>query len=184
MCNLFAQERAWIAYREIMQAEALAIISAELDALPFGEIRPSERAAVISAVPGGSILEAPAWGWAPHGGKGLVINVRSEGRKDPPAARGIAPISRFYEFRGAKAPKEKWEFVPAVNEPLGFAVIRREGKFALLTTEPGADVQGIHDRMPVTLKASAWRDYLTSEAWPGELTAPAPAETLRATQVR
>jgi putative SOS response-associated peptidase YedK len=168
----------------MMAGEALSIISDEPPELPFGSIHPSERASIISAAPGGSRLDLVPWGWPPRDGKGLVINVRSEARRDPPAARGIAPMDRFYAYRGTKPPKSKFEFAPAVNEPLGFAVILKDGRFSLMTTEPGPDVVGIHGRMPVTLRAADWPRYLTSAAWPADLTAPAPAETLRSLQVR
>jgi putative SOS response-associated peptidase YedK len=184
MCNEFAQERTWRAYCEMMAAEALEIVSDEPTALPSGSVHPSEPAAIITAAPGGSRLDLVPWGWAPWNGKGLVINVRSETRKDPPAARGIAPMDRFYEFRGTKPPKSKFEFTPALNEPLGFAVILKDGRFALMSCEPNPDVQGIHSRMPVTLRASDWRRFLTSPLWPADLAAPASADTLRSLQVR
>jgi putative SOS response-associated peptidase YedK len=184
VCNEFAQERAWREYCEMMAREALEIVSNEPPQLPTGSVRPSERAAILSAAPGGSKLELLAWGWPPYTGKGLVINLRSEKRKDPPRARGIAPMDRFYEYRGAKPPKSKFQFAPAINEPLGFAVAIRDGKFALLTTEPNADVAEIHDRMPVTLRLGDWRRWMTSEAWPADLVAPAQSGTLRANRVR
>lgn len=184
MCNEFAQERAWREYCEMMAREALGIFSDEPPELPFGSVRPSERAAIISAAPGGSRLDLLPWGWPPYAGKGLVINLRSEKRKEPPHARGIAPMDRFYEYRGTQPPKSKFAFAPAINEPLGFAVAVRDGKFALLTTEPNSDVAEIHDRMPVTLRLADWRAWLTSETWPADLMAPADAGTLRAVQVR
>ena len=183
MCNEFAQERTWRAYCEMMAQEALGIVSEEPSVLPSGSVHPSEPAAIITAAPGGSRLDLVPWGWPPWNGRG-VINVRSETRKDPPAARGIAPMDRFYEYRGTKAPKSKFEFTPALNEPLGFAVILKDGRFALMTCDPNPDVQDIHSRMPVTLRASDWRRFLTSTSWPADLAAPAPADTLRSLQVR
>ncbi|MGI8841408.1 MAG: SOS response-associated peptidase family protein [Caulobacteraceae bacterium] len=184
MCNEFAQERAWREYCEMMAREAMGIISDEPPELPFGSIHPSERAAIIRAARGGSRLDPMAWGWPPRQGRGLIINLRSETRQDPPASRGIAPMNRFYEDRGAKPPKSKFEFTPATNEPLGLAVIVKDGRFALVTAEPGPDVLGIHHRMPVTLRASDWPRYLTSASWPADITVPAPAGTLHSLQVR
>ena len=106
MCNEFAQELAWNAYCEMMQREALAIVSEEPDYLPNGSVHPSERAAIIQAAPGGSRLELMTWGWTPYGGKGLVLTVQSEKRNDPAKARGIALISRFYEYPGDQAAQE------------------------------------------------------------------------------
>jgi putative SOS response-associated peptidase YedK len=153
--------------------------------IPFGSVHPSESAVIIQAAAGGGArLELIAWGWTPYSGKGLVINVQSEKRNDPPRARGIAPISRFYEFLGAKAPKEKFEFSPAVNDALGFAVAIKDGRFALMTTEPGPDVHGIHSRMPVTLRSKDWRRFLTDPTFPRDLTTPAIAGTLKNLQIR
>lgn len=185
MCNEFAQERAYREYCELMQREALDIVNDQPDLpVPFGSVHPSERAAIIRAAPGGSMLELIPWGWTPYSGKGLVINVQSEKRRDGPQARGIAPMSRFYEFRGAKAPKSKFEFSPATNDALGFAVAIQNGRFALMTTEPNEDVAGIHSRMPVTLRSRDWRRFLTDPDFPHDLVAPAETGTLKSLQVR
>jgi len=186
MCNEFAQEKTWQDYCELMAREAVEIFSEPPPELPFGSIRPSEHATVMGvAVGGGARLELLPWGWTPGpGGKGLVINIRSEARRDPPTARGIAPMDRFYEFRGEKPPKAKFAFTPAVNDPLGFAVIVKGRRFALLTTAPNADVAPIHGRMPVTLRLGDWRRFLTDPAWPADLIAPAADGTLQALQVR
>ncbi len=185
MCNEFAQEKTWRHYRDLMAGEGAEILSEPPADLPFGSIRPSENAAVLGATPGGTRLDLLPWGWTPPGGGGgLVINIQSEKRRDPPLARGVVPVDRFYEFRGAKAPKSKFAFTPAVNEPLGFAAVVKNGRFALLTTAPNADVAPIHGRMPVTLRLGDWRRFLTACAWPAELAAPAPDGTLQAIQVR
>ena len=57
MCNEFAQERAWREYSEMMQREALKIITPEPPDLPLGSIRPSEHALVVSGAPGGIALD-------------------------------------------------------------------------------------------------------------------------------
>ncbi len=105
MCNEFAQEKTWRHYRDLMAGEGAEILSEPPADLPFGSIRPSENAAVLGATPGGTRLDLLPWGWTPPGGGGgLVINIQSEKRRDPPLARGVVPVDRFYEFRGAKAP--------------------------------------------------------------------------------
>jgi putative SOS response-associated peptidase YedK len=191
MCNEFAQEKTWEQYCELMAREAAEIFSEPPPELPFGSIHPSEPAAILAASPaGGTRLELIPWGWTPAaGGKGLIINIQSEKRRDPPAMRGIAPMDRFYEFKGDKPPqkgmlKSKFAFTPAVNEPLGFAVIVKHGRFALLTTAPNPDVAPIHGRMPVTLRLRDWRRFLTAGPWPADLTAPAAEGALQVLQVR
>jgi putative SOS response-associated peptidase YedK len=105
MCNEFVQERAWAAYCEMMLQQFLPIVSDQPDYLPAGSVPPSERVAILQAAPGGSRLALYPWGWPPYAGRGLVINVQSESRRDAPSARGIAPMNRFYEFRGTKPPR-------------------------------------------------------------------------------
>lgn len=182
MCNLQDHYQAWDAYAELMRA--IAPLGGEPIDLPFGPIRPSEATPIISATADGSRLDLVPWGWKPANGKGLVINLRSEGRGDPPAARGLAMPSAFYEYSGDKPPKSQWRFTSASNEPLAFAVIRRGGAYALMTCEPGDDIRPIHGRQPVILPRPAWRAWLTQAAWPGELIVPSPSGSLRAEQTR
>src|SRR5271154_4195712 len=113
MCNEFAQEKTWDQYCELMAGEAAGIFSEPPPDLPFGSIRPSESAAILSAgrEEGGTRLDILPWGWTPGAaGRGLVINIRSETRRDAPAQRGIVPIDRFYEFKGERPPKAKFAF--------------------------------------------------------------------------
>lgn len=184
MCNEFAQERAWKAYCQMMQQEAIEVVTPEQPDLPLGSVKPSEQALVVSAAPGGVALDLLPWGWRKQDGKGLILWLRAENRKDPPQARGIVPLTRFYEYRGDKPPKEKWEFRAAINEPIGMAVITRDGRWAHLTTEPGPDVAPIHGRQPALLRLSDWPRFLTQTEWPGELMAPTPEGMLKAVQVR
>lgn len=185
MCNEFAQERAWREYSEMMQREALKIITPEQPELPLASIRPSESALIVRGGLGGAVsLDLLPWGWKNASGKGLILWLRSENRKDPPSARGIAPLTKFYEFRGDKPPKEKWEFRAAINEPIGMAVTMRDGRWAHLTTEPGSDVSPIHGRQPALLRLSDWPRFLTQPDWPEDLMAPTPEGALKAVQVR
>lgn len=184
MCNEFAQERAWKAYCEMMALEAVKVVTPEPPELPFGARRPSEEALVIRAAPGGVALDLALWGWKKFDGKGLILWIRSENRRDPPASRGVVPLDRFYEFGEGKPPKPKFEFSPAVNEPLGMGVIWRDGRWAHLTTEPGPEVAPVHNRQPALLRASDWPRFLMQADWPADLMDPFQAGTLKAHQVR
>lgn len=184
MCNEWQQERAWRDYCEMMQREALDIQSPEPPELPFGSLRPSDLAPIVRAAPGGSRLDLVPWGWPGRDSKGIIINVRGETRRDPPAARGIAPFAAFYEFGEGKAPKPKFRFTPAVNEPLALAVVIRDGRYVLATTEPCDEVKTVHHRMPAVIRAGDWRRYLTEPAFPRDLMEPPPARIIRSTQVR
>ena len=182
MCNLQDHYQAWDAYAEYMRD--IAPLRGRPIALPQGPVRPSEPTPVVFAEGDGSRLELLPWGWKPASGKGLVINLRSENRRDGPAARGLTFPTAFYEYAGDKPPKAQWRFASATNEPIAFAVIRRGPAYALATCEPGPDVAPIHDRQPVILPRGAWRRWLTAADWPADLAAPSPAGALRAARTR
>jgi putative SOS response-associated peptidase YedK len=182
VCNLQDHYQAWNAYAELMRA--IAPLGGEPIDLPFGAIHPSEATPIVSGTTEGSRLDLLPWGWTPATGKGLVINLRSEGRNDPPAARGLTFPSAFYEYSGARPRKSQWRFTSATNEPLAFAVIQRRGAYALLTCEPGEDVRPIHGRQPVILARNGWSRWLSEAVWPSDLIAPSPQGTLRAEQSR
>jgi putative SOS response-associated peptidase YedK len=182
MCNLQDHYQAWDAYAEFMR-DIAPLRGPPVD-LPQGPVRPSEPTPIVTADGEGSRLELLPWGWKPASGKGLVINLRSEGRREGPTSRGLTFPTAFYEYAGDKPPKAQWRFVSATNEPIAFAVIRRGGAYALLTCEPGPDVAPIHGRQPVILPRSAWGRWLAEPAWPADLTGPSPAGALRATRTR
>jgi len=182
VCNLQDHYQAWDTYAEFMR-EIAPLLGTAID-LPHGPVRPSEPTPILSAEAGGSKLELLSWGWKPANGKGLVINLRSENRRDGPAARGLTFPSAFYEYAGEKPPKTQWRFTSATNEPIAFGVIRRGPAYALVTCEPGGDIAPIHGRQPVILPRDAWRRWLTDAAWPADLTIPSPPGSLRATQTR
>lgn len=184
MCNEWKQERVWREYCEMMAREALDIHSPEPPELPFGSMRPSDPAPIVLGAPGGSRLELIRWGWSRADGKGLLLNVQGEKRRDPPEARGLAPFTSFYEFGEGKPPKPKWEFSPAVNEPLALAVILKGGRYVLATTEPSPEVHCVHHRMPAVIGASEWRRFLLDPDYPRDLMEPPPPGVLRSVQVR
>jgi len=184
MCNLYEQEKAWLAYCEFMQAEALpAPLQADAPDLPIGSKRPSDPAAVILSAGGKPRLELLPWSWKRADGRPL-LNVTAERWKGPPAARGIVPIDAFYEYRGEKAPKQQWRFTPTANEPQGFAVAVQDGRYVLITTEPGPDVEPVHDRQPAILGLRDWHAWLSEPDWPRQLLKPSPAGALQAMQTR
>jgi putative SOS response-associated peptidase YedK len=182
VCNLQDHYQAWDAYAEFMRD--VAPLRGEPMILPSGPIRPSERTPIVSAFGDGARLDLLAWGWKPPSGKGLVINVRSENRRDGPSSRGLTFPSAFYEYSGDKPPKAQWRFTSASNEPIAFGVVRRGEAYSLVTCEPGEDVAPIHSRQPVILGRTAWRRWLTAADWPSDLAGPSPAGTLRAVRSR
>ena len=108
--------------------------------------------------------------WGIEGGKGGLFNLRSETALSQPnyrdmllGQRVLVPASHFYEWR--KVGKQR----------LPVAVSRGDGKFlhlaalrgrwqgepaaTILTTTPNADIEALHNRMPVVLNdedAATW----------------------------
>jgi putative SOS response-associated peptidase YedK len=111
-----------------------------------------------------------------------VINFRSDGRAFP-KGRCLVPADGFFEFTGAKAPKSKWLFEPTQGSFLAIAGFVRDDRFTLLTCAPGPDIAPYHDRQIVILPRQHWAAWLDL-GQPQPPIAPAPAGTLKVTQVR
>lgn len=116
----------------------------------------------------------PAW----HRGelkewKAATINARIEDAAGKPSFRGpwrygrcLIPTGGYYEWRGAKAPKQPYFFQSAGNEEtLWFAGLLSQWRDLLtctiMTRAANESVAPIHDRMPVILDTEA------REAWLG-----------------
>ncbi|HEX5775374.1 MAG TPA: SOS response-associated peptidase family protein [Caulobacteraceae bacterium] len=180
MCNIYEHDLSWADYSAHMAAVDMGVVGERVE-MPARQMRPSEPAPVIR---GDGRLEMLKWGWSSPGRPGLVINIRSEGRRDPPAARGLTIPKAFYEYAGDKKPKSQFRFTPLTNEPLAFAVLCKGDAYSLLTCEPGAEVAPIHNRQPVLITRSDWRRWLTEANWPADLMRPSPPGTLRVEQTR
>ena len=133
-----------------------------------GEIFPTQLAPVIVADGGRVTVRAMRWGFPRGGGRGVVINSRSEKADHTPMfqravreRRCLVPVSGFYEWRrtpsGGKT-KDKYAFRSQGGVEKGLMYLAgvygeflggfRAGGFdgfAILTRRP------YHDRMPVIL---------------------------------
>lgn len=154
-----------------------------------GEVFPT---AVIAALamgrngqPGAFPME---WGFHRPGGKGLIINTRSETALDKPLFRAamlerrcLVPCSWYFEWgegpslqiqaeaagKGGKAVKTKYAIRPEAPGILYLAGIYRYEAartlpaLSILTRPPAASIAFIHDRMPVIFSEKnrdAWLD--------------------------
>jgi putative SOS response-associated peptidase YedK len=181
MCNEFRSERS---LDELLRM--FGELSLPLDweggapnLQPRPSIRPTDPAPIVVGRDGGVRLRELRWGFP--GPRGPVINFRSDGRRFP-SGRCLVPIDGFYEFTGAKAPKSKWLFEAADGQPLGVAGLIRDDRFTLLTCPPGPDIAPYHDRQIAILPREHWAAWLGAGQEPP--IAPAPAGTLKVTQVR
>ena len=168
MCNDYANHVPWSAYVEAFSEIKLPVVlpKAALNLEPRDDIWPTDVAPIIRRAEGGVEIARMRWGFPPARPKAPpVINFRSEGRRFE-RGRCLVPASWFYEFRGAKAPKEKWKFTKAGEDWFCFAGLWRPANdnepeaFTLLTTEPGPDVAPIHNRQMVVLERADWAAWL------------------------
>ena len=181
MCNEFRSERSLSELSEMFSelGRPLDWEGGAPNLEPRPSVRPTDPAPVIIGRDGGVRLRELRWGFP--GPRGPVINFRSDGRRFP-NGRCLVPIDGFYEFTGAKAPKSKWLFEAAGGGSLGVAGLIRDDRFTLLTCPPGADIAPYHDRQIVILPREHWNAWLGPGQEPP--IAPAPAGTLKVTQVR
>jgi putative SOS response-associated peptidase YedK len=183
MCNEFAQEQSLDELlRQFRQLELpLGWEGGAPNMEPKASIRPTDPAYIVTGADGAGRLAQMRWGFP--GPRGPVINFRSDERSFP-KGRCLVPISAFYEFTGAKAPKSKWRFSAADDSSLlGVAGLIREDRFTLLTCPPGADIAPYHDRQIVILPPQHWAQWLDTRQ-PAPPIAPAPPGTLKVVQVR
>lgn len=84
-------------------------------------------------------------------------------------SRCLVPASCWYEWTGDKSRKTMWKFT--VNDQTTFAfpgifstaICADDGaidSFALLTSEPSADLRLYHNRQPVILGRADWANWL------------------------
>lgn len=162
--------------------EALAALfsAAPGNDLPQGanfNVCPTNLVTVVAAEGGQRRLRAmrwgflPAWYKAPNDGP-LIINARADTVATKPAFREavrsrrcIVPASGFYEWStGPKGEKLPWYFARSDGAPLALAGLwQRWGDIdtvAILSTEAGPGMAGLHHREAVVLEAADWPLWL------------------------
>lgn len=135
-----------------------------------GDIRPSEKALVLSQKEQHLIPEQMNWGFPGFQGKGLLINARAEGvlekktfRDSVLHRRCVIPAKGFYEWNQRK---EKFSFER--NEPVLFMAgcfnqFQNQNRFVILTTEANASMSMVHDRMPLILEPKEVEDWVLDD---------------------
>jgi len=152
------------------------------------------------AAPLDAVVDLADWGFTPRWMREKdrrgPINARCETAASSPMfrsafARGrcLVPMTSFYEWRAPEGGgrKQPWRFHRADGTILLVAGLRTPPSdeapptLAILTTDAGPDVAGIHDRMPVVLEPDAavrWCDRGTDEDAAADLLRPAPEGVL------
>lgn len=151
---------------------------------PFAEVynaAPSMLLPVVRSVDGALVCEPMQWGlipvwWSKEELPTHTINARSEDAAGKPmwraavkSTRAIIPARGYFEWKGAKPPKQPYFIHSPDGEPLSFAGLWSEWQhpdrdplrtFAILTTAASPAMAEIHNRMPVVLPRAAWQAWL------------------------
>ena len=138
-----------------------------IDDLPTGfttgEVRPTDPALVITAE-GPRVMNFGIdvdWDTKP------LINARAETLTEKPTfrplleSRCLVPASGYFEWRRDGGRRLKNRIAPEAGGIMAFAGLHQDGRFVIVTCAPAANIQHIHNRMPVALTPggeTAWRD--------------------------
>lgn len=201
MCGRFSQAQIAELDRELFKL--LRIPAAE----PRYNVAPTQDAAVVRARPGAAerSLDFLRWGLIPHWAKDFtignrMINARAETVDRKPAfevpfrrQRCLVPVDGFYEWKKLGRIKQPYFIRLHDRRPFALAGLWDRWSdaghepiesFTILTTNPNALVEPIHNRMPVILSPThydTWLDPAVSDAARlRPLLQPFPAEALTA----
>ena len=135
-----------------------------------GDIRPSQRAAVIKGENEHLTADCMAWGFPRFDGKGLLINARAESamerktfRNSVQHRRCIIPAKGFYEWDKSK---EKFSFERYDSPVLFMAGCYNQydqDRFVILTTDANTSVSPVHDRMPLILEPDELESWVLDD---------------------
>ena len=157
-----------------------AAMGNDLPASPRFNICPTQDVAVVTADQGRR-LRAMRWGFLPGWYKTptdgpLIINARSDTIASKPAFRDavrrtrcIIPASGFYEWQAdAQGAKLPWYFTRTDGAPMAFAGVWQHWEngalafdtCAIVSTQAGPNMMGLHHREPVILEQADWPLWL------------------------
>lgn len=159
---------------EAMIALFEAVPGNDLPEGPNFNVCPTDTVGVVTA---GRRMRAMRWGFLPGWYKAvndgpLIINARSDTIAVKPAFRAavrerrcIVPVSGFYEWSaGPGKTRLPWYFTRRDGAPMALAGIWQQWQdqdtFAVVSTQAGPGMLGVHDREPVILEAADWPLWL------------------------
>ena len=148
----------------------------DLPDTPNYNLCPTNSVGVVTAG-GARRLRAMRWGFVPAWYKSfkdgpLIINARADTVAVKPAFRDavrtrrcIMPVTGFYEWsKGPDGARLPWYFTRSDGAPMAFAAIwQRWGDSdtcAMVTTDAGPGMAGVHHREPVILEPADWPLWL------------------------
>ena len=157
MCGRFTQTKS----REEVLEELGGI---ELPALFLGRynVAPTQKVAVIHSEHPARAVES-IWGFTNPRSGAPIINARSETLAERPMFkellaenRCLIPADGFYEWKD----RQPYYFQLPDKPLFAFAGLWRDGRCVIITRAADANMQGIHDRMPVILARDHWAFWL------------------------
>lgn len=178
MCGRFVQAQPPSAYAEFFKVDVV-----KADPLPPSyNVAPTDRIYAVAEFDDERLLGTFRWGLLPWWAKdrhiaARNINARAETLAEKPAFREsferrrcLIPADGFYEWEVKERGKLPHYIYATDCMPLAFAGLWSSWKdpesgdrvrtCTIVTGLPSKLVQPIHDRMPVTLPAAAWDDWL------------------------
>jgi putative SOS response-associated peptidase YedK len=199
MCTRYTVRDLEAALRAV--AKELGIdLGAAGPASPRYNVAPSQIVSAVALAGGRPGVRPMRWGFMPPADRALpkprlLTNCRAETMTELPAFRAAAaarrcvvPADGFFEFKVVGKGREPYLFTRRDGAPLALAGLWEPAgeeapeTFCILTTEPNATTQPIHNRMPVLLTGPAVGQWLgdqpLDDSRRAELIRPAPADLL------
>lgn len=196
MCGRLTQYFTW---SELVELYGLTQPALNLD--PRYNVAPTTQVLTIRGERAKRFARPMRWGlippWWKEGTLAPLHNARADGVASKPsfraafkARRCIVPASGFYEWKTEGKAKRPHYITMAAGGIMSFAGIWEmrevEGEevysCSIVTTEPNAVMEPIHDRMPVILGKYDFDAWLTGRAGE-ELLKPCPGDWLKAVEV-
>jgi len=151
-------------------AQDLSVVAGEENWTESYNVAPGSTIPIIRADPTGRRIVPSTWGFI-SSGRAPLFNARGETVDSLPSFRDafrvnrcLIPASGFYEWRPSD--RQPFYFEMANGQPLTFAGIWKQVgsllQATVITTNPNADMGGVHDRMPVILSPDTWSNWLSS----------------------
>lgn len=161
------------------------------------DIRVGQVGPVLCQAGNGTGVAAMVFGLPHPSGGRPIINMTSDyikgGKRKirdySQSNRCVVIASAFYEFKGPRYPKAKYQFSLNGAPFMGIAGIWRHGldgndAFAMLTTLPGPDIAPIHDRQIVVLRPEQFASWLSFDHSAVDLLQPLPGGALSVEMIR
>lgn len=208
MCGRFKLDTDWSEIVRIYRIDLVPDERTRQIRLPWAQVRPTERAPVITGRPGQRRAWPARWGfpasWLARQGKDPwsrpLFNTVSEEAASKPTWRAafrdrrcIVPSTGFVEWiaRGKSRYPVRFYTADVEGGPTALGGVwsrfERDGQaldcFSILTTTPNRLLGVVHDRMPVVLLPADWDRWLDPDTAPDEvdrLCAPVPDGVLAA----